>query len=274
VARNTLNMLGILKHLDRSNCGKCGLPSCTAFAALAARGQKNLRDCPLLSEESIRALAGTTMEKTEAPGGIQREYLEQVKEAFRQIDPAAAAERAGGTINGDRLSIQVMGKRFELDRQGNLASECHVNPWVHLPLLAYVTHGAGRQPASRWLPYRDLKQARDWERFFHWKCERGIKEIVDQDPDFFFDAMSLFSPASAGNAPGQAFSSADDAIVVYPMPKLPLLLAYWRADGEFESKLVLFFDASAEVNLGAEFIYLLTMGILEMFRRIFSTHGV
>ena len=274
MARNTLNMLGILKHLDRSNCGKCGLPSCTAFAALAARGQKNLRDCPLLSEETVRALAGTTLEKTEAAGGIRGERLEALKKAFREIDLPAAAERAGGTISGDRLAIQVMGKRFDLDRQGNLASECHVNPWVHLPLLAYATHGAGRQPANRWVPFRDLKQARDWERFFHWKCERGIKRIVDQNPDFFFDAMSLFSPASAGNTAGEAFSSADDAIVVHPMPRLPLLLAYWRADGEFESKLVLFFDTSAEENLGAEFIYLLTMGILEMFRRIFSTHSV
>jgi hypothetical protein len=58
------------------------------------------------------------------------------------------------------------------------------------------------------------------------------------------------------------------------MPRVPLMIAYWCADQEFESKLTLFFDRSAEVNLGAESIYLLIMGIVEMFTRIFTTHGL
>jgi len=274
MAQKTLNVIGILKHLDKSNCGQCGLATCTAFAALAARGQKNLSDCPRLTEEAIRELAGTALEKEENTGGIQGERLERLRQEFLKIDFQAAADWAGGTVNGDRLTLQVLGKRFELDHQGNLASECHVNPWVHLPLVAYVVHGAGRALTHRWVPFRDLKKARDWERFFHHRCEKGIKQIVDQDPDFFFQAMSLFSPTPAGAEPGQPFSGADHALVVYPMPKVPLLLAYWRAEGEFESKLTLFFDASAEVNLGAEWIYLLMTGILEMFKRIFSTHGL
>jgi hypothetical protein len=52
------------------------------------------------------------------------------------------------------------------------------------------------------------------------------------------------------------------------------MVAYWCVEEEFESKLTLFFDRSAEVNLGAESIYLLTRGIVEMLTRIFSTHGL
>jgi len=267
-------MIDILKLLDKSNCRKCGLPTCTAFAAMAARGQKPLKDCPLLDEATIRRLGGSVVQTQDNAEDNRDERLEQLKKAVQEVDFREAGERIGATVNGDRISIPVMGKLFELDRQGNLYSECHVNAWVYLPLVNYVLHCAGRVLTHRWAPFRDLKQAKDWERFFNHRCEQGIKQIVDQDPDFFFDAMSLFSPTPAGTDSGEAFSTADDVVVVYPMPKLPLMMAYWRADGEFESKLTLFFDASAEVNLGAESIYMLTQGILEMFRRIFSTHGL
>jgi hypothetical protein len=269
-----LNMLDILKQLDKSNCGKCGLATCTAFAALAARGQKNLKDCPLLSEEQVRRLGGAVVRKPENEDAANAERLEKLKQAVQETDFQQAAERTGGTVEDGSLSIPILGKRFQLDRQGNLTSECHVNAWVYLPLVNYVLDCAGRPLTHRWVPFRDLKQAKDWERFFNHRCEQGIKQIVDQDPDFFFDAMSMFSPSPAETASGEAFSTADDVVIVYPMPRLPLMMAYWRVDGEFKSKLTLFFDTSAEVNLGAQSIYMLTQGILEMFRRIFSTHGL
>jgi len=270
-----LTMIDILKRLDRSNCGKCGEATCTAFAALAARGQKRLRDCPRLTDEQIALLSRTMRAEPEERVDGRAERLEQLRELVRGADLSEAAGRIGAALAGGRLSIPVLGKRFEVDLQGNLYSDCHVNAWVHVPLLLYVLHCAGKELTGRWVPFRDLKQARDWERFFHYRCERGIQQIVDRDPDFFFDAMSLFSPSPADAAgSGEAFAAADDLLVVYPMPRLPLLMAYTRADGEFPSTLTLYFDTSAEVNLGAQAIYMLVQGILEMFRRIFSTHGL
>jgi len=201
------------------------------------------------------------------------ELLEYLKKKILDVDFEEAAERIGASVSGERLAVRCLGKIFELDRMGNLYSECHVNPWVLLPLLNYVVHSAGRPLMHEWLPFRELKQARDWARFFNWRCERGIKQIVDEDPDLFFDAMSLFSASPAGQTSGEAFSTADYAVTVYPMPRVPLMITYWRADEEFESNLILFFDRSAEVNLGAESIYMLTMGIVEMFKRIFETHS-
>lgn len=264
----------ILKVLDKSNCRQCGCPTCLAFAAQVVQGRKRLRDCPHLSEEAIESLGGDTIQKPQKTEDRRDEMIGRLKSEISRVDFDEAAPRIGAARRDGRLAIPCLGKTFELDGQGNLYSDCHVNAWVHLPLLNYTVRSAGRDFTGEWVPFKELEQARDWARFFAWRCERGMKQIIDEDPEFFFDAMSLFSPSPVGQKPGRAFSTADHAIVVYPMPKVPLLIAYWSADEEFESKLTLFFDRSAEVNLGAESIYMLTMGILEMFRRIFSTHGL
>jgi len=264
----------ILKVLDKSNCKKCGCPTCLAFSALVVQGKKKLRECPQLSDEAIEALGGDAVKKEEKAEDRRDELFDRLAKEFAGVEFEEAAKRIGASVNGERLEISCLGKVFELDRQGNLYSGCHVNTWVHMPLLNYTVHSAGRELSGEWVPFGDLGQARDWARFFSHRCEQGMKQIIDDDPEFFFDALSIFSPSPVGQKTGKPFSTADHAIVVYPMPKVPLMIAYWCTDEEFESKLTLFFDRSAEVNLGAESIYVLTRGIVEMFTRIFSTHGL
>lgn len=41
--------LDLYKHLPQTNCKKCGMAACLAFAAAAMRGQKLLSACPDLA---------------------------------------------------------------------------------------------------------------------------------------------------------------------------------------------------------------------------------
>lgn len=60
--RTPPKLLDILKHLPRTNCRKCGVQSCMAFAAELIEGGKRLEDCPPLTEEgsldAVRHLEG------------------------------------------------------------------------------------------------------------------------------------------------------------------------------------------------------------------------
>jgi len=47
----------ILKLLPKSNCRKCGQPTCMVFAARIAEGAKGPEDCPPLNEEERLKLA-------------------------------------------------------------------------------------------------------------------------------------------------------------------------------------------------------------------------
>jgi ArsR family metal-binding transcriptional regulator len=50
--RTPPKLLDILKHLPRTNCRECGVPSCMAFAAELIEGNKRLEDCPPLCEDA------------------------------------------------------------------------------------------------------------------------------------------------------------------------------------------------------------------------------
>jgi hypothetical protein len=71
---------------------------------------------------------------------------------------------------------------------------------------------------------------------------------------------------------GQHFD-ADIAVVLHPLPKLPLLVCYWKPDEGMPSDLNLFFDDTAAANLAIEAIYTLGAGLSLMFEKIAQRHG-
>ena len=55
-----LTGLQIYRHLPRTNCGDCGVPTCLAFAMKLANKQASLDDCPHVSEEAKSALGAAS----------------------------------------------------------------------------------------------------------------------------------------------------------------------------------------------------------------------
>lgn len=53
-----LTGLDIFKQLPKTNCGKCGVPTCLAFAMKLAQKQTSLDQCPFVSDEAKEALSG------------------------------------------------------------------------------------------------------------------------------------------------------------------------------------------------------------------------
>jgi acetyl-CoA decarbonylase/synthase complex subunit gamma len=52
-----LSGIEIFKHLPKTNCGDCGVPTCLAFAMKLAQGKAELAACPFVSEEAKAALS-------------------------------------------------------------------------------------------------------------------------------------------------------------------------------------------------------------------------
>ena len=52
-----LTGIEIYKKLPKTNCGKCGVPTCLAFAMNLAAGKAELSSCPDVSEEVKKELA-------------------------------------------------------------------------------------------------------------------------------------------------------------------------------------------------------------------------
>ena len=260
-----LSPLELYKHLPKSNCGRCLLPSCLAFAAAVVSGGKKLTDCPFLAEEQLAQLT-TTLEPRSQIEPDQAEILNRLRDKIRSIDFEKIAPLIGATVKNDQLIIKSMGKDFAIDRQGKIRSECHIIPWVTAPLLSYATNPTHQEITGSWITFRELQGGLDWQGLFTSRCERPLKQLADDHPTLLSDIIDLFMGKET-----QAFE-ADIALTLYPLPHVPLLICYQAPEDDLESKLTIFFDACCAVNLHIRAIYSLCAGLIQMFDKISRRH--
>jgi hypothetical protein len=261
------NPLEIYKLLPKTNCGRCYLPSCLAFAAAAVKGEKKLGDCPyLFHDEADKFVGGVEMHD---PDEMKRqEKVKDLQKLVAKLDFPEAAERLGGSLVNGSLMIKSLGKTFMVDRQGKVSSECHTHAGLTIPLLSYIVESKGTEPTGAWLPFRELRDGVAMSPLFTRKGEQGLQQLVDRHPDLLELLIDLFS--------GQrlvAGFSADISVVLYPLPKLPILICYWKAEEGMDSDLNIFFDSSASDHLDIRSIYALAVGLVMMFEKIARQHS-
>ncbi len=257
----------ILKVLEKSNCRECGEPTCLAFAAAVFQGKRSLEDCTRLAPEVREHYQGhASPRKT-----VEEEMHETVRELQRRVagmDLAAAADRLGGTYVRGRLTLKVCGRDVHVDDAGKVTSEIHVHPWIVIPLLTYVAEGEGAEVSGSWVPFRELEGGAAWQGLFEQRCEKPLKKVADAYTDLFEDMLHVFSGKRVENL----FDS-DISVVLYPLPKVPVLFCYQRPEDGMDSSLHIFFDADVERNLDTGAVYSLIGGLVRMFEKVALRHG-
>ncbi len=262
------NAMEVFKWLDKSNCRECGEKTCLAFAGAVFQGRRAIAECPRLGPE-IRELF------TDANGGgsvLDRnrdEFLAHLKAAFSGLDFSEAAQRSGGRIAEDRLVLKILGKDFSVDRHGNLSSDIHINPWVAVPFMVYILYGKGKPVSGKWVSFRDLKEGRERYGLFQKRCEEPMKQVADTYTELFDDMVHLFG----GKQVAEQFES-DVSVVLYPLPKVPIMVCYWSDEDGLGSSLNLFFDETVDDNLDNGSVFSLAAGLAQMFQKISLRHGV
>ncbi len=259
--------LDIFKLLAKTNCRECGAASCMAFAAAVIRQEKKLSDCPSL-EKGVAGQYEGRIEKQVNLESIQQEQLRELQKAVGRTDLASRESLLGGRMKGPSLAVSCLGKEFEVRPDGTVRSQCHTHAWFSIPLLDYIVHAQGAKPAGRWLPLRELESGAVWARLFEQRCEKPLKRIADSHPGLFEDLIGLFSAARAP----RSFNS-DVAVMLRPLPVVPVLICYWKAEDGMDSKVHLFFDETAPKNLSPDSLFTMATGMVMMFEKIMAKHG-
>jgi Domain of unknown function (DUF3786)/Putative Fe-S cluster len=261
------NAMEIFKVLPRTNCKDCMVPTCFAFAAAVFKGDQRLENCPHVDRNALENLRVKNSESRT----LEREEehaLSDLRRRIAETDLASSAERLGAAFTGETLAVRVLGKDFHIDSRGIITSDCHLHGWVTVPLLNYVISCAGKPISGNWVPLRELKNGAGWAPLFGQKCEKPLKRVADTYTDLFEHMIQIFNARRAPNA----FNS-DIAVVLRPLPRIPMLICYWKPDEGMESTLNVFFDDTAVDNLIIDSIYRLAAGLALMFEKIAITHG-
>lgn len=260
--------LEVYKLLPQTNCKQCYLPSCLAFAAAVIKGDKELGDCPPLDRETARRYGGRQGER-QSLEKEQEAAVARLQEEVKAVDFATVAGPLGGRLAGERLVLNCLGKDFMVEKNGTITSACHCNAWLMIPILNYILKGRGKEPTGRWLPFRELAGGQSWQPLFGQRCESDLKKLADSKTELFGDIVELFN----GKRPDPSQFSADIAVILHPLPRLPMLICYWNPEDDLASDLNVFFDETAPANLPIGSIYTLGVGMVRMFEKISHSHS-
>ena len=241
------------------------LPSCLAFAAAIVAGRKKLKDCPDLDPEIIAEFSAKYQSSGYAEVD-QAGFIDKLQKKMATINLEAVAPLIGATVENDTIIINSMGKDFVFDRQGNMTSECHIIPWVQAPLLSYITYKTHADITGKWISFREIKGGIEWQALFTSRCEEPLRKLADNNPDLLNDLIDLFLGKTID------WYEADIALILYPMPKIPILICYQAPEDDLESKLTIFFDECCSTNLHIKSIFTLSSGLVQMFTKIAEHH--
>ena len=261
------NSMDVLKLLPKTNCKECQTPTCLAFSVLVFKGEKQLSECPYIEEEIIERFDG----KIKKQKSVEQDFAEEVvllKRKIARVDLSLLANRLGGKFSNNKLTIKILGKDFSVDSKGEFSSDIHINQWIVIPILNYILNGAGLPASGKWVPLRELAGGKKWYRLFGQRCEKPLKKVADTYTDLFEDMIDIFNGKQVEN-----HYKSDISLILYPLPKVPILICYWKPEDELASYLNLFFDSTAEDNLNIESIYILGAGLVLMFEKIALKHG-
>lgn len=257
--------LEIYKILPKTNCRKCILPTCLAFAAAVVAGQKKLRDCPdlditLIEKFTEQYQLGNSREIDQA------EFIDKLEKKMAAIDLEKVASFIGAAYKDNKLVVDSLGKDFVVDNQGGLMSQCHIIPWVKAPLLSYITNKTHGDITGKWISFRELKGGLEWQGLFTSRCENPLRRLADENPDLLGDIIDMF------NGKAIDWYESDIALILHPLPKFPILICYQAPEDDLESKLTIFFDECCRVNLHIKSIFTLCSGLVQMFTKVAEHH--
>jgi hypothetical protein len=261
------NAMAIFKHLPRTNCRECLVPTCLAFAVAVFKGDRRLGECPYVDPAVVERFEGRSSNRTE----LQQEHeklIEPLRRKISAVDFSSSAERLGAALSGGYLVIKVLGKDFTVHPDGSIVSDIHVHAYVTVPLLDYVVSCAGKTPTGEWVPFRELTDGVSWGPLFADQFERPLKSIADAHPELFENMIRIF-----GGKPVPSPVGADVSIALHPLPKVPMLICWWKPEEGIESTLGVFVDRTAEENISIESIFTLGVGLVRMFERVAAGHG-
>ncbi len=222
------------------------------FALSVIKGETELSECPYLTQEDIETLKGSIIKSD-----WREELILSLKEEVKNINFKDIAEGIGAELKDNSLIIKCMGREFIISPDGETTTHGHMTPWIKILLLHYIRTAGKGELSGRWVSYSELRGGMVKASSLLRDCEEPLKELLEKD---FNKTKMILSRLGAEKCEG---FPTENAWRLYLLPKMPVVILYWPHDDEFEPKLKIIFDSTADRFLDAESIIFLVEGLVK-----------
>ena len=187
---------------------------------------------------------------------------EELLDVVRQTGAAANAPMLLGSVEEGVACIPLFGEKCCVRRDGVYKDAAKLDTIGSILVVRYLLQAGDAPVLHSWLPYRDLKDGAQFSGFIKTNIEDKIALAFQGRRAALEQRLSAL-----GASPGGPDVLGDIALVVHPLPKLPVLCLFWDRDEEFPASFQFLFDASAPIYLDLEalaavlqYIYLKLIG--------------
>ncbi len=250
-----ISISDIYNTLPKTNCGECGYPTCYTFALNVLLKGEDIKKCPYVSEEALKALSRDGINIKPEERKLWEEPLKVLRERIRSVDFKSRAEDIGGEYGEDGrgrfILLEYMGKKLRVYEDDIIKDDgSEIDPWVKVLIFNYILGGGRGSPEGRWTSFADLPMGRIKYKSFVETVEKPLARLFDEKPE------KITRLKEALKAETTKLGDEDISLIFHPLPKIPALILFWKRDNEegFPPKVRMLFDGSSGRFLDIESI--------------------
>jgi hypothetical protein len=244
-------MMTIYKQLPKTNCGECGLPTCLAFALKVKKAQADLSGCPYMPAASIAAPEADPDKKrfSTYEGVSESHEQEAAATEFRETAEAIGATYLEGP-QGEEISLRVLNRIYVLKKTGLYDEKGgSPTPWMKIIICDYIRRIGRKELTGKWIAPGQFPNTASHVKAFQASAEKKIAERFRNNPEELRQRS-----AELGGFETEGVMKADYHFCFDLLPHVPLLLAFWRPDDDFEAEAKLFVDSNAADHIDIEYL--------------------
>jgi hypothetical protein len=246
----------IYRLLPKTNCGKCGLPSCFGFAAKLATGQASPDDCASMTDAGREALREADIGKRDSPGTVYEQALASLQPKVRALDFEKVASQFGAVLlDSDKIEIKFLNENFRITKQRITdTAGREPKPWISILIYNHLCMPDPPPPAGEWITFSSIpaSHAKDKAWAGH------VEEVIARHFTGKVDALKEICRQFSGNK-ATIQGNHDIAFEFRFFPHYPALLLFYDAVLEegFPAQCRLLLDKTAPRYLDIESIVVL-----------------
>ncbi len=218
-----LNPLEIVKKLPQTNCGKCGYPSCLAFAMALITGSTSPERCP---EAKLDDLKVTPQSKA-----FDEDYhwriLEEVQKRARELDWRILPESTGGKLVASGLELPYLDTLVVISPEKALRRDGkELDPRDQILLYNYLIQARPEHLSGEFVGLESFPSSLSKVQTLRRYAEEKIAQAFSGRISLLKRVLGRFRINFPQDCP------ADLCVVLWVLPKVPLRLQLFEAEPE------------------------------------------